>query len=314
LISTFYDDATGTHPQAAVNACRLGDGSFTQLRLSAIAITTADLMVNTSLSPTVPHSCVKVKRQTSTRRYFGRLLPVHEIILTGEPETALSTAPLQLELLNGSGHTIGPPHAATSADDDKAVFDFGHLTVAAGFVVSSTSGVKVGSAVVTPWGSLPSYQLDSDFQLAVSSSAWRLSSTERQFSVFKATTVLPEDWLTTPGGQVTKIVNSTWGDTWVSVNVSQTSTLKRSEAYLPGWRATALNDVTGKTVQLKVDRVGLIEEVQVPKGTWTIHFHYHAPYIELSAGVSLIADALFLAVVITLGLSMRRRRKTKVHA
>jgi hypothetical protein len=314
LISTFYDNATGTHPQAALNACRLGDGSFTQLRLSAIAITTTDLMVNTSLSPTVPHSCVKIKRQISTRRYFGRLLPVHEIILTGATGSALSKAPLQLQLLNGSGHAVGSPRAATSSDDDKAVFNFGHLTVAAGFVVSSTSGVEIGSAVVTPWGSLPSYQLDSDFQLALSSSVWRLSSTERQFSVFKATTVLPEDWLTTPGGHVSKIVNSTWGDTWVSVEVSQTSTLKRSEAYLPGWRATALNDVTNKTVQLKVDRVGLIEEVQVPKGTWTIHFHYHAPYIEISAAVSLLADVLLLAVAIALGLSIRRRRKSKVHA
>jgi uncharacterized membrane protein YfhO len=193
------------------------------------------------------------------------------------------------------------------------VFNFGHAALAAGFVVSSPTGVRLGNAAVTPWGTLPSYQLDTEFQLAISSAVWRLTSTQQEFSVFK-TRVNPEDWLTTPTGHITKIRNSTWGDTWVSLKVSQSTTLKRSEAYLPGWRATALNDVTGKTVQLNVDRVGLIEEVQVPKGTWTIHFHYHAPYIELSVAVSVLADLLFLIVVIGLGLSIRRRRKAKVLA
>jgi hypothetical protein len=314
LISVIYDDVTGTHPQAMVNACHLADGTFTQLRLSAIAIASTQLMTSTALSSTVPHSCEKITRQSSTRRYFGRVLPVHEIILTGVEGSALSTSPIQLQLMNGGGKPVGSPHAATESDNDKAVFDFGHLSLAAGFVLKSATGVKLGNTVVTPWGSLPSYQLDSDFQLAVSSAAWRLTSTQRQFSVFKATRVNPEAWLTTPTGQITKIRDASWGDTWVSVVVSQSSTLKRSESYLPGWRATAVNDVTGKTVQLHISRVGLIQDVQVPKGTWTIHFHYHAPYIELSAAVSLLADGLFIAVVIGLGLSIRRRRRAKVHA
>ncbi|MGB7103111.1 MAG: hypothetical protein WBD82_00785 [Acidimicrobiales bacterium] len=314
LISTIYDDVTGTHPQAMVNACHLADGTFTQLRLSAIAIASSELMTSTTLSPTVPHSCEKITRQSSSRRYFGRVLPVHDIILTSVEGAALSTSPLRLQLLNGKGKSVGPPKAATVFAANKAVFDFGQRSLAAGFVVTSATGVEVGNAVVTPWGSLPSYQLDSDFQLAVSSAAWRLTSTQRQFSVFKAKSVKPEAWLTTPTGQITKIRNASWGDTWVNVKVSQPSTLKRSEAFLPGWRATARNDVTGKSFQLQVDRIGLIQEVQVPQGTWTIHFHYHAPYIELSAVVSLLADVLFLAVVIALGLSIRRRRRAKVHA
>jgi hypothetical protein len=315
LISTIYDNVTGTHPQAGLNACHLADGTFTQLRLNAIAIATTDLMTSTSLSPTVPHSCEKIKRVKSARRYFGRILPVHEIILTQVEGSFLSKSPVSIQLMNGKGQPVGSRQTeSTPFSDDKAVFNFGHLALAAGFVVSSASGVRLGNAVVTPWGSLPSYQLDSDFQLAISSAAWRLTATLREFSVFKATRVNPEDWLTTPTGRITKIRNSTWGDTWVSLKVSQSTTLKRSEAYLPGWRATALNDVTGKTVQLNVDRVGLIEEVQVPKGTWTIHFHYHAPYIELSVAVSVLADLLFLLVVIGLGLSIRRRRKAKVLA
>ncbi len=316
LISTIYDDVTGTHPQAMVNACHLADGTFTQLRLGSIAIAAANLMESTELSPTPPALCVNQKRDDVAHRYFGRVVRVHDIILTGDGADPLSSGPLQIQLVDAHGRDVGGEHSAAEESSDKAVFNFPRSALAAGFVVTSPTGVKIMSAVLTPYGSLPSFQLETDFQLAVDSSAWRLSSTQEQFSVFKATKVLPEAWLTSPAshGEVTKIKNASWGDTWVTVSLTKSSTLERSEAYLPGWRATALNEVSGKTVQLAVRRVGLIQEVRVPPGTWTIHFHYHAPYIEVSSAVSLISDLLFLGVVIGLGLSVRRRRKSKVLA
>jgi uncharacterized membrane protein YfhO len=100
----------------------------------------------------------------------------------------------------------------------------------------------------------------------------------------------------------------------VSVNLEESSVLERSEAYLPGWRATALNLNTGQVVDLSVHRAGLIESVRVPKGNWTIHFHYHAPYIEVSSAVSAASLVLFLGVVVSLGLQRRRRRDAKVHS
>jgi hypothetical protein len=316
LISTIYDDVTGTHPQAMVNACHLADGTFTQLRLGSIAIATQNLMVNTELSRNVPASCVNIKRSPETERYFGRVVRVKEIVLTGVAGEILSGSPLSLQLLNGQGKVVGKAHVVTPLQGTTATFSFPYSALAAGFTVTSPTGVKIGDTVMTPYGSLPSYQLDSDFQLAMASSAWRLSSTQEQFSVFKAAKVLPEAWLTSPAsnGHVTTIRNASWGDTWVSVALKRSSTLERSEAYLPGWRATALNNVTGKTTELKVHRVGLIQEVQVPPGNWTVHFHYHAPYIEVSSALSLIADVLFLGVVIGLGLSVRRRRRGKVLA
>ncbi len=33
LISNIYDNATGTHPQASLNACHLAEGMFVHLRL-----------------------------------------------------------------------------------------------------------------------------------------------------------------------------------------------------------------------------------------------------------------------------------------
>jgi uncharacterized membrane protein YfhO len=98
------------------------------------------------------------------------------------------------------------------------------------------------------------------------------------------------------------------------VSLKRASELYRSEAYLPGWRATALNTTTGATKSLSVDRAGLIEKVDVPAGTWTIHFHYHAPYIEVSTAVSTVSWVLLLGVAATVGVRRIRKRKGKVLA
>jgi hypothetical protein len=320
LISTIYDDATGTHPQASLNACHLADGTFTQLRLSAVAISATELSTNTDLSPTVSSGCVANKRKPSTRRYFGQLLKVHSIILTSSTSPVLgdqlSTSPLHLRLLSGDGKPIGPELRAAEATTKKAVFAWNRPTRAAGFVVSSASGVQVGSAVVNPYGDKPSYSLNTDFQLAISSTSWHLSSTQKKFSVFKAAYVLPPAWLnpSRSNGRVTRVRNAAWGDTWITVDLRSASVLERSEAYLPGWRATAVNAASGQVVDLTVHRSGLIESVDVPKGEWTIHFHYHAPYIEVSLAVSTASLVLLIGVASGFTIQNRRKRNAKVHS
>jgi len=64
--------------------------------------------------------------------------------------------------------------------------------------------------------------------------------------------VKPDDWLGSPVGasHITSIKNAIWGDTWVGVIATGPVVLERSEAYLPGWRATALNKNNDDTVQL----------------------------------------------------------------
>ncbi|MHB8380577.1 MAG: hypothetical protein ACYDB2_11835 [Acidimicrobiales bacterium] len=317
LISTLYDDATGTHPQAALNACHLADGTFTQLRLSAIAISSSELLTSTKLETSVPSTCVPTTTSTSTRRYFGELLRVAFIALDGHGH-ALAASGLTVRLLNARGVPFGRIYTIgfKGSHAKIAIADVGLLgaPVAAGFVVRSNGGVHVGDAVVTAEDG-STYRLDSNVQLAISSSSWRLSSTEDGFSVFKATSLLPPVWLTSrANGRVSKIHSAPWGDTWVNVSVTTPSVLERSEAYLPGWRATAVNTASGRVVGLSVYRVGLIEGVRVPKGSWTIHFHYHAPYIEVSVGASAISLVLLLSVMTGLGLSRRRRRASKVLA
>ncbi|HWD97137.1 MAG TPA: hypothetical protein VG246_12020 [Acidimicrobiales bacterium] len=316
LISTIYDNATGTHPQAALNACHLADGTFTQLRLGAIAISASELMTNTVLVRPVPRTCVKQQVAGTVKRYFGERLKVRELILTSDANSQnapLSTTPLRLRFVNGSGHAFGSWYPATNSSATKAVFDFAAPPFAAGFELTSSSGVEIGNAVVTPYNSKWSYELDTNFELAIATSQWRLTSTQDTFSVFKATTLIPRAWLTTTStGSVTNIRTAAWGDAWVSVALTKASTLERSEAYLPGWRATAVNSTTGRVVQLTVHRAGLIEKVDVPEGTWVIHFHYHAPYIELSVATSAGSTVLLILVALWFLRQSRRRRNSKV--
>jgi hypothetical protein len=64
--------------------------------------------------------------------------------------------------------------------------------------------------------------------------------------------------------------------------------------------------------QLKVMRAGLIEKVDVPQGKWVVHFHYHAPYIEVSTAASAVSVMLWLGVSAGLLIRRRRKRSTKV--
>ena len=110
------------------------------------------------------------------------------------------------------------------------------------------------------------------------------------------------------------VKNVAYGDTWVDVHASAPVTVVRSMAYLPGWRATALNATTGQSVSLPVSRNGLIQQVTVPSGTWRVHFHYHAPYIEIGLAASIVGVTLIIGVGAYLLVDDRRRRKDKVRS
>ncbi len=152
-------------------------------------------------------------------------------------------------------------------------------------------------------------------QEALDSSQWRLTDTIGTFSVFKATSVRPSVWLATGWtGSLSHVRNAAYGDTWVEVRARSAVTLDRSMEYLPGWRATALNSKTGKSETLQVTANGLIQQVVVPSGDWTVHFHYHAPHIEISLAASVAGTLLIIGAGVYLVIDERKRRADKVRS
>lgn len=307
LVSNFYDASTGTHPESGLSACHLGQGKFVQLRLNSLVLASSLLM---GLRPNRDaRDCLTVPATTSSSRYFGEVLDVASVELTTSA-TATSSSVESIRFVDATGRPIGVTYLVAGSGAQQLTLPAPRR--AAGMLVRSsqpTRLVRVG--VTTPSGT--HYYLDSDFALAVSSAKWRLSSTMGDVQVFRPTHLLPPAWLVHPnhGGAVTSVRTSQWGDAWVNVHTSHPRVLERSEAYLPGWRATAHNVKSGANLELKVERAGLIQRVLVPTGTWRIHFHYDAPNVEEGLGVSFVGVVAFVGA---LYLIWRRRRFDKVSS
>jgi uncharacterized membrane protein len=315
LIAGIYDGSTGTHPQASLDPCRLADGTFTQLRLAALAVSYSQLSHNVIVPVPPEPNCRAAPPSAITNRYFGQELRVATVNLHGRGGRLVSSGSVYLTMLDATGRPIGPVHHETGANDMTFTLHNG-ATEAAGFEVTGAQSVSIGDAYVTQLAPIRvTYQLNSPMQEALDSSKWKLTDTVGTFSVFKAVTVQPSVWLTPSSrGTVSHVTNAAWGDTWADVHAPSAVTLVRSVDYLPGWRATAVNSTTGQSETLKVTRNGLIQQVAVPSGDWRIHFHYHAPHIELGLAASFAGGALIIGAGAYLVVDDRRRRKDKVRS
>ena len=171
----------------------------------------------------------------------------------------------------------------------------GSLTPTPSFVVTSTEITDAEGRAL---------QLDEPYQIALQDGSFTYSGTRNGYAVFHNTA--SGSFTTSPQVPVTNRVEKIWGDEWVTVQGgSQEVALVRSSAWLPGWRATAVNEATGQSKALTVKRHDLVQVVTVPPGTWRVHFHYHAPFI----GIGLISSAIGVALLgITLVVLRRQRR------
>lgn len=314
LIDQLYGAVTNTHPLYGLDGCQLARGVYHQLRLSTVVISGDKLATLVKPGLASPPLCAPTPVVVQTSRYFGRSLAVASVTISGPPSMPVTVGVITAQLINAVGAPIGPAVNAVGAPTMR--FDFSRThRVAAGVRLTSSSGELVRSAIVrTGSGSAPSYQLDTPFQQALSSSAWRYRKTVGTLSYFQATTVRPGAWTGSNAGssRITNITNAIWGDSWVTIVATHPTIVKRSMEWIPGWRATAVNLRTGKNVKLHVVRSGLIQQVVVPAGEWKVHFHYHAPHIEIGIVGSIAGVLALLGSVAALRGWVPRRRKGRV--
>ena len=315
LIDELYGNVTLTHPLFGLDGCQLARGVYQQLRLSTVIVPMDKLTTLVTPHMITPPQCVKPRPEASIDRYFGELVPVRSISVEGLKGHVVSSGPLSAQLLNAKGEPEGA--VITEPSSGEVTFDFANQhEQAAGLVISSTSGILAGSVSfredVSP---VLTYDLNTQFQQALSSSAWRNVATVGSLAYFRATSVRASAWLGShaQNSRITKIVNATWGDSWITVTAIHPTVLKRSMAWIPGWHATAADGATGQVVTLHVVRAGLIQEVIVPPGTWRIHFHYHAPYIDVGLIGSVGATLLLVGAMCVVRGWVPRRRKGRVN-
>lgn len=313
LIDQLYGAVTDTHPLYSLDGCQLAKGVYHQLRLASVVISVDKLAAYVTPSTTVPTPCVANLRSTSQRRYFGQSLPVASVSISGERNAPVASGAVIAWLLNANNRPIGRAVSAPGAP--SMTFHFSATTAdAVGVLFSASSGALITSSTVHVRGSGASYQLDSAFQEALSSDAWRLVKVRGPLSFFRATSVRPSAWLGShsTNSRITAIRDASWGDSWVTIRATHPTVLKRSMGWIPGWRATGLNRATGVSTPFHVVRSGLIQQVIVPPGDWTVHFHYHAPHIELGLIGSLVGGVFMLTSWTVLFGRMRRSSKARV--
>ena len=300
LINSLYGNVTATHPMFNLDPCQLANGTFIQLRLSAIAVSSDKLASALSLRSEAPLSCLAYEPTVTTTRYFGQMLVVRSILLAGASNRDVARGTVTAQLLDARGRRFGA--MITEVGTPTLLFDFAkYHERAAGVLINAPDGALVSSAIVVGMEPQPtSYQLSSPFQQALSVGHWKMTSTVGTVSIYRAPSVRPSAWLGTNAttSRVVSIRDTNWGDSWVRINATHPTVMKRSMEWIPGWRATATNVETGRTVTLHVVRSGLIQQVLVSRGKWTVHFYYHAPHIELGLiGSSLSAITLALAAL-----------------
>ena len=267
LIDEHYGAITDTHPLYGLDGCQLARNIYHQLRLSSVVVSMGKLVTPVTPSMARPQLCVALRRSTTQYRYFGAVLPVDTVTIAGPGNRAPSTGWVYAQLLNSKGAPFGVDLALPSSSAMSFDFAASHEE-GAGVVITSPNGTLMARRPELRGHLAPTYQLDTAFQQAVSSPAWRLRMTSGTLAYFRATTIRPSAWVAshTSSSRVTKIRDASWGDSWVTAVGARPTTIKRSMEWIPGWRATAVNNKTGESEALHVVRTGLIQQVAVPAG------------------------------------------------
>ena len=306
LIDSLYGRVTDTHPMFSLDDCQLADGSFRQLRLSTLVISANALSQSLPFTPTPP-SCLESNSSRRTSWYFGRVEQVAAVVVRVARRDVTT---FRARLIGPTGHLIGPTVIATGSTLARFRFD-GVSTPSAGVEIRSMGSVKTTSVIVTSAGPEPQrWQLATSLQRAIAGAGWRLSTMEGANTFLRATAVRPSAWLGSHDGaaSVTRIRDAPWGDSWITVRASAPAVLKRSMEWIPGWRASATNDATHHAIALHVVRSGLIQQVEVPRGTWTVYFYYRAPHLNLGLLGSVVGTTSWVGAVVVWGLVRRRGR------
>ena len=333
LIGQYYGDVTGTHPLLGLDSCQLGRGRFAQLDLRTILASVSSLSEPVPSSSPLPPACPGENRPAGmVKRYFGRELPVTGFtISTSLPNTkfVVELVPAVLQEKNAPLPGRTSPYSSSVAYTLQLTSDaHGIISLPSTALPHNDGGAFVSAGItLTPWrptGSMmPSraftissllindadgstVELNEPYQIALQDADYSYSGTVGNFAVFQGpgTSNLHLDG----PGLLTQHKSALWGDEWINASVVAPTTLVRSSAWLPGWKATATNSATGQSVALDVKRHDLIQSIEVPAGKWRIHFHYHAPYIGLGV-LSSVAGTLLVMISYVV---IRRQRSREV--
>ena len=327
LVPDVYGVATGTHNQDGLDACNLAAGTYAQLQLSSLVLGTTQLAPLVSSPQLTPSTtvvartwppCASGQPSFATARsrpfYFGATQTVTSLELRASSASGalsqLQAHSVQVSLLGSNGGVfVAPSTQSTTASGVTVTFVSPQR--AAGVVLEGAVGsIATTSRFTTTSGEV--YSFNGQYQAAADESSWRLTSTTATYQAFQATApIVAMDSLAPGAGAGSRVrstkelINGTESDV---IHLTSAATIVRSEAYMPGWRASFESTSGGATRTVAVVRHGLVQAFPLPAGDWNVRVTYHPPGL-VKGELLTAASGLAFVVVVAWGLFLSRRRR-----
>jgi hypothetical protein len=322
LTDSEYQNATGTRTHNTLNPCALAAGTFVPLGLSTVITLPTDLIRRISQpgpAATVSDlACPGATSPPGTGRvwWFGRRLIVSRVAVALPAATPVP-ADVHVGVVLHSGGTESVPATVTSST--------GGLTVTlevpvagAGLVLSGPGVDKATDATTVTTKADEHFAMDGVMQAPLRDASFRLTGYRSGIAVFRTSVtdgpVSLVTGTTRPGetktgssalGTARRLDITSWGAETDRVIARQPATLVRSQAFSTGWRATVQDMTTKRTTDSPVVRVGLVQGIRLPAGTYTVTW----TYLPTSVTAGLLGTLAGALVVAAAGLSWLWRRR-----
>lgn len=326
VVSASYQAATGSHDQSSLYPVTIQGTTLDQLDTSVLL--SRIQYFATQLNPPKPAPAPAPPSVTSTIRppplpppppplaagaqrtwYFGTLAEVSTVTVpvggTGVPAGTVG-------LRNSEGKVYWPPLASSSTTAGGLEVRFARPQLASGVVLQSQQGSPMRAG--TPRVGTQDYGpllLNGPLQNDVKPPHWSFAGVVGEYAAFRNTQVKGPWWLEgpnggpSPGGRVKLDSSSSTGGQVFAVSSASPVRLVRSVAFEAGWTAEATPASGGPARPVAVSRVGPVQGVDLPAGSWKVSFAYRPR--DATAGLA-VSAATLVALAVVAALLERRRR------
>jgi hypothetical protein len=314
IVSSAYDNPTGSHDLDTLSPCALAQGAFVPLRLSNLLVRDRFLappVPSAAWPPTPSTTCPgsPPPRPGPRTLYLGVPTGVARIDVAPGPGRAARRPP-RVGLLVAPGTVSYPATRAVPRPGGGWSVTLVRPTGALGVVLPSGPGLDpVASQVTDTAGQTVS--LDGPLQQPLGQVGWRYQGQWRDFARFSYGPLVPVVRLAggAASGSVRRLQWAAYGLEVDRVTARHPTLLIRSEAYVSGWHAQVARP--GRpTVDLPVRRHGLVQAVALPAGTSTVTFLYRPRGLDLG----LVGSAVGLLALVGAGGRWWWRRRSRGRA
>jgi len=317
IVDGLYASVTGSHSatglgQDILSPAAIGDGTLDQLGLRVLFAPRDYFLVAAQSDIAQPVPAAGRRQLSASGRatwYFGENLLVSSVVVPDVSAASDVRDGLRFGLVdaNGETHWAAPPTLDGPASLRVSI---ARTEAAVGLVAEAgTNSTTLGAPSISSVDGTD-FVADGQLEGAVVPPRWGLKGFDGSFAVFADHDSGPALSVRGSNGATVRALSGpSFAPTSAAVYSRDGVEVIRSEAAIPGWRAT-WQPASGHTVELQVRREGLIQAVEVPPGRGVVAWTYEPPRWTAGWLVSVFGLLALLAMCIGALLYARSPRRT----